>query len=167
MSQRFSLFALFTGVLAMLAIAVAGAPAQAAGFTPINVWNSSHCLDNATENATRLQMWSCTGGSEQRWLRSAGGQADAFTFTNQNTGRCITAPLAKGSILLLNCNAASIAQQWRVFFEDNPPGSAGAYQVWQSLSSGYCLTTPSVKNGTLPRAETCDPDDQYDRWHQQ
>jgi hypothetical protein len=26
------------------------------------VWNSSHCLDDDTGNATNLQMWSCTGG---------------------------------------------------------------------------------------------------------
>jgi hypothetical protein len=167
MSQRFRLSALFTGVLALLAIVMAGAPAQAAGFTPINVWNSSHCIDNATENATRVQMWSCTGGSEQRWLRGSGSEVGASTFTNQNTGRCITAPWGQGSILLLECDGASTAQQWRVFFTDNPGGSGGRYEVWQSVSSGFCLTTPSVKNGTLLRAAVCDPSDQYDRWHQQ
>src|SRR4051794_24330499 len=67
MSKRRSLFAVATALLAMLAIALTGTPAQAAGFTPINVWNSSHCLDSDTGNASTLQMWSCTGGSEQRW----------------------------------------------------------------------------------------------------
>jgi hypothetical protein len=169
MSKRRSMLALVTAALAMLAIAVAGAPAQAAGFTPINVWNSSHCLDNATENAAKLQMWSCTGGSEQRWLEGFNTQTGLFTFTNSNTGRCITAPASgAGTVTVQFCDAAATTQQWRVFFADNPLGPpSGWYDVWQNVSSGLCLSTPSVRNGTLVQTTPCDPSDQYDRWHQQ
>lgn len=122
MSTRRRLFALVTAVLAMLALAWAGgSSAQAAGFTPINVWNSSHCLDNATENAAKLQMWSCTGGAEQKWLEGFNTQTSLFTFTNQNTGRCITAPASgTGTVTMAFCNAAAANQQWRVYYADNP-----------------------------------------------
>lgn len=169
MPKRRSLFALFTGALAMLSVAAVGTPAQAAGFSPINVWNSTHCLDNATENASKLHMWSCTGGSEQKWLEGFNTQTGLFTFTNQRTGRCITAPAwGSGTVTVEFCNAAATTQQWRVFYADNPNGPpSGWYQVWQNVSSGLCLSTPSVRNDTLLQATACDPSNQYYRWHQQ
>ncbi|MBT2384324.1 ricin-type beta-trefoil lectin domain protein [Streptomyces sp. ISL-11] len=170
MSIRRRLFAFVTAVLAMPALSVAaGAPAQAAGFSPINVWNSSHCLDNATENATKLQMWSCGSGSEQKWLDGFNTQTRLFTFTNARTGRCITAPASgSGTVTMAFCDAAATTQQWRVFFADNPNGPpSGWYDVWQNASSGLCLSTPSVRNGTLVQTTPCDPSDQYDRWHKQ
>ncbi|MBD0742698.1 hypothetical protein BG418_14580 [Streptomyces sp. CBMA152] len=168
-SGRRSLLALVTAVFAVLVIAMTGAPAHADGFSPINVWNSSHCLDNATENAAKLQMWSCTGGSEQKWLEGFNTQTGLFTFTNQHTGRCITAPASgPGTVVMAFCNAADPTQQWNVFFADNPNGPpSGWYDVWQNASSGLCLSTPSVRNGTLLQTTPCDPSDQYDRWHQQ
>ncbi|GGP54240.1 RICIN domain-containing protein [Streptomyces melanogenes] len=169
MPKRRSLFALFTVALAMLSVAAVGTPAQAAGFSPINVWNSTHCLDNATENASKLHMWSCTGGSEQKWLEGFNTQTGLFTFTNQRTGRCITAPAwGSGTVTVEFCNAAATTQQWRVFYADNPNGPpSGWYQVWQNVSSGLCLSTPSVRNDTLLQATACDPSNQYYRWHQQ
>nr|WP_223184683.1 RICIN domain-containing protein [Streptomyces sp. CBMA152] len=163
------MLALVTAVFAVLVIAMTGAPAHADGFSPINVWNSSHCLDNATENAAKLQMWSCTGGSEQKWLEGFNTQTGLFTFTNQHTGRCITAPASgPGTVVMAFCNAADPTQQWNVFFADNPNGPpSGWYDVWQNASSGLCLSTPSVRNGTLLQTTPCDPSDQYDRWHQQ
>ena len=169
MYKRRSLLALLTTALAMLAVAVGGTPAHAAGFTRINVWNSSHCLDNATENASKLQMWSCGSGSEQKWLEGFNTQTGLFTFTNSHTGRCITAPAAgSGTVTVEFCNAAATTQQWRVFFADNPVSPpAGWYDVWQNVSSGLCLSTPSVGNGTLVRTIDCDSSVLYERWHQQ
>ncbi|MEU4345951.1 ricin-type beta-trefoil lectin domain protein [Streptomyces sp. NPDC023838] len=167
--QRRGLLALVTAGLAVLAIGVTGTPAQAAGFTPINVWNSSHCLDNATQNASRLQMWSCSGATEQKWLEGFNTQTSLFTFTNQRTGLCITAPAwGPGTATMAFCNAADPSQQWRVFYADNPNGPpSGWYDVWQNVSSGYCLSTPSVGNGTLVQTITCDASVRYERWHQQ
>jgi hypothetical protein len=169
MTIRHKLFALLATAFAVLAISMAGTPAQAAGFTPINVWNSSHCLDNATENAAKLHMWSCTGGSEQRWLEGFNTSTGLFTFTNQHTGRCITAPASgTGTVTMAFCNAAAANQQWRVLYAANPSTpSAGWYQVWQNVSSGYCLNTPSVGNGTLVQTWPCDISDHYQKWHQQ
>ena len=169
MSNQRHPFALVASVLAMLAVAGVAAPAHAQGFQPINVWNSGHCLDNASENAAKLQMWSCTGGSEQRWLEGFNAQTGLFTFTNAHTGWCITAPASgAGTVTMAFCDASDITQQWRVFFADNPFGPpSGWYDVWQNVSSGLCLATDSVRNGTLPQTEPCDPSDQYHRWHQQ
>ncbi|MGH4029618.1 RICIN domain-containing protein [Actinomycetota bacterium Odt1-20B] len=169
MSLRRSLFALFTAVPAMLALTVTSTPAHAAGFTRINIWNSTHCLDNATENYSKLQMWSCGSGSEQKWLEGFNTQTGLFTFTNQRTGRCITAPASgTGTATVQFCNAADPAQQWRVYFADNPNGPpSGWYDVWQNASSGYCLSTPSVGNGTLVRTISCDSSVLYERWHTQ
>jgi hypothetical protein len=149
---------------------VAGAPAQAAGFSQINIWNSGHCLDNAKDNASKLIVWSCSGGGpQQRWHEGFNTQTGLFTFTNENTGRCITAPAAgTGTITMAFCDAAATTQQWRVFAADNPLGPpSGWYDVWQNVSSGFCLTTPSDANDTIVQAWTCEPDDKYDRWHQQ
>jgi Ricin-type beta-trefoil lectin domain len=169
MSKRRSLFALVSALLAVPAIAVGAAPAQASGFSPINVWNSSHCLDNATENSAKLQMWSCTGGAEQKWLVGFNSQTSAFTFTNLNTTRCITAPsTGTGAVVMATCDASATDQQWRVFFADNPLGPpSGLFDVWQNVSSNFCLSTPSVGNGTLLQTSTCDASDRNDRWHQQ
>jgi hypothetical protein len=169
MSIRRLMLALVTAGSAMVAVAVASAPAHATDFSAINVWNSSHCLDNATENNAKLQMWSCNGGSQQNWLEELNSQASAFTFTNQRTGWCISAPASgAGTVTMATCNPLAPTQQWRVYFADNPLGPpSGWYDVWQNVSSGLCLTTPSVGNGTLLATTTCDPSDQYDRWHQQ
>ncbi|RCH61647.1 hypothetical protein DT019_37320 [Streptomyces sp. SDr-06] len=165
MRVRRSLFAFLTAVLAVVALALAGAPAHADGFGNINVWHSSHCLDNATENYAKLQMWSCDSGSDEQWLLGYNPQTTLFNFTNQRTGRCVTAPASgSGSVTMAFCNATDPTQQWGVYAADNPDGS-GWYDVWVNQSSGLCLSTPSVRNGTVVQTTPCDPSDQYDRWH--
>jgi hypothetical protein len=170
MSTRRRLFALVPTVLAMLAIAVAAEPAHADGFNPINIWNSSHCLDNATENAAKLQMWSCSGGSEQRWsIGFNSTNPGVSTFKNQRTGRCIAAPAwGPGTVTMAFCDEADPSQHWRGVYADNPLGPpSGWFFVFQNVASGYCLATSSVGNGTLPQTVNCDPSEQYERWHEQ
>jgi hypothetical protein len=162
--------ALGTAVMSATAITLVIAPAQASsGFDPFNIWNSSHCMDNATENAAKIQMWSCNGGSQQNWLLGWNSASGVSTFTNQRTGRCITAPASgTGAVTVAPCDASAATQQWRVYFADNPLGPpSGWYDVWQNVSSGFCMTTPSVGNGTVLQMNDCDPSDQYDRWHEQ
>jgi hypothetical protein len=160
---------LLAGTAATATIAVTGAPAHAAGFSQINIWNENQCLDNAREDATKLQIWSCSGGGpQQMWLEGFNTQTGFFTFTNENTGRCITAPaVGTWTVTMAPCDAAAETQQWRVYAADNPLGPpSGWYDVWQNVKSQYCLTTPSDANGTVVRTWTCDPSDKYDRWHQ-
>ncbi len=169
MPKRRSLFmALITALLAGTALTAAIAPAQAASYTPINIWNSSHCMDNATETAAKVQMWSCNGQSQQNWQEGFDPATDLFWFMNQRTGWCVTAPAALGAATMAPCNPPAANQEWSVYFADNPLGPpSGWYDVWQNEATGYCLTTSSVGNGTLLQMNVCDPSDQYDRWHQQ
>lgn len=161
MSKRRALLALVTAALTMPVIALAGAPAQAAGFSPISIWNSSHCLDNATENAAKLQMWKCTGGPEQKWLAEF-LPGSMYRFVNQNTGRCITGPTAAHPGLWMDeCSILPDTQKWRVFYEE----PRGLFKVWQNVSNGLCMTTSSVANGTQPQTTACNPSAAYERWH--
>ncbi|GGN46504.1 RICIN domain-containing protein [Streptomyces kronopolitis] len=161
MSTRRSLLALVTAALTMLVIALAGAPAQAAGFNTMSIWNSSHCLDNATENASKLQMWNCTGGPEQKWLAEF-LPGSMYRFVNQNTGRCITGPTAAHPGLWMDeCNLLPDTQKWRVFYEE----PRGLFKVWQNVGNGLCMTTSSVANGTQPQTTTCNSAAAYERWH--
>jgi hypothetical protein len=168
MSKRRSLMTMVAAVVVMLGLGLAATPAQAASFTQVNVWNSSHCLDNATENSLKLQMWNCTGGSEQHWRRAFNGATGGYTFINQRSGNCMIAPMfSPGTIWATGaCDTSDRSQNWKVYAADNP-GTGGSYFVWQNMASLLCLTTPSVGNGTLPQTATCDPSDQYDRWHEQ
>ena len=161
------LIALGTVVLSATAITLAIVPAQASGSSSaINIWNSSHCMDNASENNSKVQMWSCTGVIEQKW--SVAPSSVGYTFTNQHTGWCLTAPASGLGAATMSPCVSTAPQQWTVFAADNPLGPpSGWYDVWQNVSSGYCLTTSSVGNGTVLQMNDCDPSDQYDRWHEQ
>ncbi|MFF4489931.1 RICIN domain-containing protein [Streptomyces sp. NPDC001544] len=168
MTARRTLTSLVTTALTVSAIALAGAPAQAAGATNIRVWNSNHCLDSDVGNAARLQMWSCDSGSDEEWLTEYWGNGQ-YRFINQQTGRCITAPsgLAAGAITLLPCDpvvSTRAIQLWHAYATQ--PGDP-TVAVWQSAESGLCLTTPSVANRTIPQTLGCDTSDRYDWWQQQ
>ncbi|MGI5262325.1 RICIN domain-containing protein [Streptomyces angustmyceticus] len=167
MTARRTLISLITTALTVSAITLASAPAQAAGATNIRIWNSSHCLDSDVDNATRLQMWSCDSGSDEKWLTEywGGGQ---YRFINQRTGRCITAPLGltTGAITLSPCDPVAstrAVQLWHTYA--TKPGDP-TVAMWQSAQSGLCLTTPSVANRTIPQTLGCDAADRYDWWQQ-
>ncbi|MGI5455776.1 RICIN domain-containing protein [Streptomyces sp. CA-249302] len=159
--------ALVTAVFAVLAIGWAtGAPAQAAGFNSINVLGGHHCLDNATQDSAKLQMWNCTGGAEQKWLEEFNSRSFLYTFINQDTGRCMTAPSSgTGTVVMLTCNAAAANQQWNIFLSATLP--AGQYEIWQNASSGFCLHTSSVGDGNLVDTAPCSTLSLNQRWHTQ
>jgi hypothetical protein len=166
MKFRRRLAAVFlAGAATAATIGMASAPAQASSFLEMKIWNSSHCLDNATEDNLKLQMWRCTGVSEQRWSLSFDSQTGTYSFTNQRTRWCIQAPGVEGTIFMNPCDPTLTTQQWTIVVVGaESPG--GSYTVWRNKFSGLCLTTPSVGDGTPPRAAVCDTSDQYDRWHQ-
>lgn len=167
MTARRTLISLATTALTVSAIALAGAPAQAAGATNIRVYNSSHCLDSDVTNDGKLQMWTCDSGSDEKWLAEYWGSGQ-YRFINQRTGRCITGPsgLAAGAITLQTCDPATstrASQLWHTYA--TKPGDPSV-AVWQSMASGLCLTTPSVGNHTVPQTLGCDTSDHYDWWQQ-
>jgi hypothetical protein len=163
---RLSLIALSLTGLAILAPALSSSPAGAATTNEIAVYGSSHCLDDDTNNAANLQMWSCTGGTEQHWT-STPDPSGLYTFQNAHTGLCITAPATAEVVplALAGCTAGGSAlQQWRVFAADNPPGGSGWYEVFQNVADNWCLRTSSVGNGTNPEMWPCDASISYERW---
>jgi hypothetical protein len=166
-----SLLAVFgAAAMSMTAITLAVAPAQASSsYSPVNVWNTSHCLDNATENNSKVQIWRCTGGREQNWSISLDPSGDWFTFKNQNTQWCLAAPaLGTPTAFMEPCDPNSVNQRWDIDFADNPLGPpSGTYDLWQSELTGFCLSLNSIGDGNSLYMNNCDPSDQYDRWHQQ
>ncbi|MER5635462.1 ricin-type beta-trefoil lectin domain protein [Kitasatospora sp. NPDC002227] len=160
MTGRRTALSLTVAALTVSALALTGAPAQADGATNIRVLNSRHCLDNATENEAKLQMWTCGGGNEQMWQTEDMG-GGLFRFNNEWSNRCITAPSwpAVGQITMGDCYPSLSTQLWRRY-ATGPSGMV----MWQSAYSGECMTTPSVANGTAVLAQTCETTDQYDWW---
>lgn len=168
MTIRRSVMSLVTTALMVSAITLTSTPAQAAGATNIRIWNSGHCLDSDVDNAARLQMWTCDGGSDEKWLTEFWGSG-MYRFINQRTGWCITAPpgLGGGAVTLSACDpfgSTRVVQLWRIY---TTKAGDPSVNVWQSAQNNLCLTTPSVANHTIPQAATCDPTDQYDWWQQQ
>jgi hypothetical protein len=173
LAKRVILFA-SSAVMALPAIAVSGGAAHAdqPPFPPVTVrvWGSSHCIDNATQNAETLQMWNCTGGPEQKWADTPdsinGVGTGTFSLVNQNTGYCMDAPAqGDGTVVMGPCTSSS-TQQWTTLFAANPsPFTNGSYAVIQNVSSEQCLNTNSVANGTLLRTWPCDTTDHYQKWH--
>ncbi|MEY9934595.1 hypothetical protein ABH926_009263 [Catenulispora sp. GP43] len=160
--------------MALPAVAVSSGAAQADQppfpFTSIRIWGSTHCIDNATQNAETVQMWNCTGGPEQQWSQTPdsvnGVATGSYSLVNENTRYCLDA-LAQGdgTVVMGPCDSSN-TQQWTTLFADNPsPFTNGAYAVIQNVSSLQCLNTDSVGNGTLLRTWPCDTTDHYQKWH--
>ncbi|MEV5958232.1 RICIN domain-containing protein [Streptomyces sp. NPDC051987] len=166
MFKRRRLFALVVAILAALGIALAGTPAQAASTTEIWILNTRACLDNATENAGKLQMWNCTGGAEQQWAELFNNQTGTVMFVNQNTQWCITAPSGAGSVVMRPCDTSAPTQQWGTALTSTPVGQPTAlFFVIKSAASGLCLWTNTVANGTVPSMAGCGPDGSFnERW---
>ena len=160
MSLRRSLLALATAVLAVLGVALAGGPAQAANTVEIAVHGTGQCLDNATENAAKLQMWRCTGGSEQHWVQLISSTTGYLMYQNAHTDWCITAPSGPGggSVVMQPCDtSAPPDQQWTQTFTTTPVGFPFAeYWVIENPATGLCLWTGSIANGTVPSMAGCD-----------
>jgi hypothetical protein len=125
------------------------------------------CVDNALEDAAKIQIWSCVNGDphdplpegmEQMWTIELGLDASgsvAFQIRNRFTRRCIM-----GSDELFNFVAAEDCSndytEWRVIYEND--STSGWYQVLQNTRSGQCLdlTNNSSVNGTPLREARCD-----------
>lgn len=166
LSRRVAMLA-SSAALAVPGVVVAGTAHADAGYTPIRIFGSSHCLDNATENSAKLQMWNCTGHAEQNWDPQFNSGPQNFTFRNQNTNLCITAPNPGGETVVMSGCSGDPTQQWKLIYENTPSQQTdGAYSVWEAASlPGWCLNTDSVRNGTTIRIWPCDITAQYQKWH--
>ncbi|MEY9912108.1 hypothetical protein ABIA35_008367 [Catenulispora sp. MAP12-49] len=170
LSKRAALFA-SSAVLAMPGVAMAGTAHADATSTVIRIWGSSHCMDNATENFAKVQMWDCTKHAEQNWFpvfNGDNGNLADFSFRNKNTNLYLTAPTGGGGgTVVMSGYTGDATQQWLRIYDNDPSDQTdGSYQVWESAASpGWCLNTNSVGNGTALRLWPCDITDHYQKWH--
>jgi GH25 family lysozyme M1 (1,4-beta-N-acetylmuramidase) len=114
----------------------------------IKQWGGSgKCLNDSgskTANGTAVNMWSCTGKSNQNWTMVQDG-------TIRVLGKCLDAVgagTANGTKLQLwTCNSGDGRQQWRV----------GTDSQLVNPQSGKCLdvAASNAANGTRPQLWTC------------
>jgi endo-1,4-beta-xylanase len=120
------------------------------GSGPLRAVGAAKCLDvpgQSTTLGTQLQIWDCSGGTNQTWTRTSANQ---LTVYSGGTLRCLdaydnqTSPGTK--VEIWSCNGAA-NQQWRL----NSDGTVTGIQ------SGLCLdvTGASTADGALVELWTC------------
>lgn len=161
---------LVTALVAGLGLVGIGAPAQASatGWRYIRNPGNGKCIDNATENALKIQIWTCVNGNpndplpegtEQQWdiipSHDIYGRPD-YQIRNRLSGRCLLSNgfLTPTDVLGDRCDRAEAG--WKVIYENKD--SVGWYQVLQSSVSGLCLDLKnnSATNGTVLQQYYCD-----------
>jgi len=105
---------------------------------PVVLQNGGSCVDDPgghTASGTRVQIWSCWGGANQRWTVAQDG-------TLRTAGVCLAESGADNSaaVVLATCDGSS-SQQWQV----------GTNAELVNAASGECLddTGAQTANGTL------------------
>jgi hypothetical protein len=154
MTKRRGIFMLLAAtLLGTLATTAASIPAQASSpYHEIPNYVNRHCIDVRTEDNTFVQLWSCTGGSEQLFndvLVNVGG-TDYFEFVNARTGYCLgtDASFSVGLQAMSYPCGTDDSQYWSVSYANNT--GSGWYQVLLNKYSGLCLDLAgnSSANGT-------------------
>ena len=142
--------AVFTAVLAalvVLATMVVGNPAQADTSGTLRGVGSGRCLDvpgASQTDGTYLQIWDCTGGTNQLWTLTGGNQLTVYG------GKCLDVPghatTAGTRVEIWACNGGA-NQQWRVNSDGTVVG----------VESGLCLdvTGGGTANGTAVELWAC------------
>jgi GH25 family lysozyme M1 (1,4-beta-N-acetylmuramidase) len=126
------------------------APTAGTAGTVKQVGGSARCLDDPsgkTANGTNIQLWSCTGKSNQNWTAVQDG-------TLRTGGKCLQTignSTAGGAKLELEpCNVNDGLQMW----EADTDGQLVNPQSGKCLATGSAPTA-SVANGTKPVIEPC------------
>ncbi len=105
------------------------------------VGGTGKCLDDPsgnTANGTKIQLWSCTGRSNQSWTTVQDG-------TIRVLGHCLAA--SGPTVVLWGCSSSFTNQQWRAATDSEIVNAA----------SGLCLYYPNANagNGAKPTMTTC------------
>ena len=149
-SRRRSLFAALAAValaVAALAVTLNAGPAVADVSGTLRGVASGRCLDvpnSSQTDGTFLQIYDCSGGANQQWTSTSGGQLTVYG------GKCLDVPhqatTAGTRVEIWTCNGGA-NQQWRV----NADGTVVGVQ------SGLCLdvTGAGTANGTAVEIWTC------------
>ncbi|WP_290052122.1 ricin-type beta-trefoil lectin domain protein [Amycolatopsis solani] len=127
-------------------IAGAGPIGTGSAASPVRAAGSGKCLDVngvSTTPGAQVQIWECTGGTNQSWTRTSAGE---LTVYSGDSTRCLdasgqgTTPGTK--VVIWTCNGGA-NQRWQA-------GSAGTVT---GVQSGLCLDVPD--GGTTVRLWTC------------
>jgi hypothetical protein len=127
------------GVAAVANNATPGAVRQEEGMTGAGA-HAVLCADdfNNGNNGTRIQGFECLGDRADSFVQTSTGQL-------VHNGDCVSLT-AGGYAFLARCVANDTLQQWT-------QSQAGGTVV--NMSTGTCLTAPSVKNGIQLTARSC------------
>ncbi len=106
---------------------------------PVVLAGGGRCLDDPgyrIANGTRVDIWSCTGGGNQRWTMAQDRTVRVY-------GRCLSvykSGTANGAAVVLHSCDGSRVQQWRI----------GPHGHLVNQASGRCLNDPGYRtaNGT-------------------
>jgi hypothetical protein len=134
-------------VLAALAAMLVAAPAQAASSGALRGVGSGRCLDvpnSSQADGTYLQIWDCSGGTNQQWTLTDNGQLTVYG------NKCLDVPghaTAAGTRVQIWTCSGGANQQWRVNSDGTVVG----------VESGLCLdvTGSGTANGTAVEIWTC------------
>ncbi|MEU6505662.1 non-reducing end alpha-L-arabinofuranosidase family hydrolase [Streptomyces sp. NPDC046942] len=134
-------------VLVSLAALLVAGPAQAATSGALRGVGSGRCLDvpgASQTDGTLLQIWDCTGGTNQQWTLTDSNQLTVYG------NKCLDVPghatTAGTKVEIWSCNGGT-NQQWRV----NSDGTVVA------VESGLCLDVSggATANGTAVQLWNC------------
>jgi len=137
------------GVQQVIAAAGVGGSTPPTG-APVRAVGAGKCLDvngGTTTLGTQLQIWDCSGASNQTWTRTASGELRVY---NDTSPLCLDASgrgTANGTqVVIWTCNGQN-NQQWNV----NTNGTITGVQ------SGLCLDVSGAgaANGTKAQLWTC------------
>ena len=143
-----ALIGLLTAVATVALAVTLGAGAAAADVTgALRGAGSGRCLDvanNSQADGALLQIYDCSGGANQQWTSTSGGQLTVYG------GKCLDVPGSATTtgtrVQIWTCHGGA-NQQWRL----NSDGSIAGVQ------SGLCLdvTGAATANGTAVALWTC------------
>jgi hypothetical protein len=161
-------------VLASLAAVAVGGPAQAdVQSEEVRNYNGTQrCLDMRIQDHRTVQLWSCSGAQEQRWIhvfRDLTTDTPYAKFVNLRDNVCLESPILGDpgeNVFVAPCRDSEL-QGWRVFYAFNPStGGKGWYQVWQNMANFLCLYLPDNRsqNGNRIEVHACDKTDPAQQW---
>jgi uncharacterized membrane protein len=140
-------FTAAVAVLVALAAMLVANPAQAASTGALTGAASGRCLDVSNvsqEDGAALQIWDCSGGSNQQWTLTDSNQLTVYG------NKCLDVPnhaTTAGTPLQIWTCSGGANQQWRVNSDGTIVG----------VESGLCLdvTGSATANGTAVELWTC------------
>jgi hypothetical protein len=151
-------------------VVVGGSPVQAAGTGWHDIRSRAFgggCIDNATDNGPKVQIWSCVGGDpsddlpeglEQLWRLKPESGADPMGWALEDWYwlQCFNDRPRSQSFDPVEpiIGGACFGTVWHVIYETKV--GTTWYQVFQSNQTSRCLTAPGGANGTPLVAAPCD-----------